>query len=323
MQVGVFILLLAASLSAATLDQAGLKSALAGLAAKTPGRVGVCVQTEKASVCIHAEDKFAMQSVMKLMVAFAVMDAVDTNGWRLEEPVTLYTKDLSLFVQPISKLVGPNGYRTTIGDLVRRAVIDSDSAATDFLITRLKGTDAVNASLDRHGVTGIRVDRDERHLQTEISGIVWRPEFVDASKLDHAIAAVPSAQRDKAFAAYQRDPRDTATPSGMAAFLFRLAHGELLSRSSTDFLLAAMKDCATFPDRLKAGTPSAWQIMHKTGTSGTWKGVTAATNDVGILKAPDGTLIVISALIADSPASSAKRASAMAGIARIVVAHFR
>ena len=33
---------------------------------------------------------------------------------------------------------------------------------------------------------------------------------------------------------------------------------------------------------------SGWILAHKTGNSSAWKGVTAATNDVGILTAPDG-----------------------------------
>lgn len=284
--------------------------------------MGVCVQTTTQSTCVRAQDRFSLQSVMKLLVAFAAMDAIDSGRWRLEDPVVVRKADLSLYVQPIAKLVGPDGYRTTIGDLVRRAVIDSDSAATDVLIARLGGTAAVTASMARHHIEGIRVDRDERDLQTEIVGLTWRPEFVDADLLDREIRQVPEARRDRAFAAYQNDSRDTATPAGMTAFLMRLVSGELLSRESTAFLLQAMKECTTFPDRLKAGVPSSWEISHKTGTSGTWRGVTAATNDVGILKTPDGTAIAVSAFLADSPASAKERAATIAAVAALVVQHY-
>jgi len=320
---GALIFLLGAPLFAAALDEPGLRRDLTVLAAKMPGRLGACVESEKGSVCIHPRDAFPMQSVMKLLVGFAAMDSIDTAGWRLEEPLLVHRGDLSLFVQPIAKLVGTGGYRTTIGDLVRRAVIDSDSAATDILIARLGGTAAVQRALQRHGITGIRVDRDERHLQTEIMGLKWRPEYVDAALLDREIAAVPAAERSRAFAAYQKDPRDTATPGGMADFLFRMARGRLLSKTSTGFLLQAMKDCATFPDRLKAGVSGGWKIAHKTGTSADWNGITAATNDEGILNAPDGAIIAVSAFVADSPASDAARAATIASIARIVVAHYR
>jgi beta-lactamase class A len=316
-------LLLAAVLQGATLDTTALARDLTALAQDSRGRLGVCVQTAKESTCVHADDRFPLQSVMKLVVAFAALDAVDAGKWRLDDDVLVRKQDLSLYVQPIAKLVGPGGYRTTIGDLVRRAVIDSDSAATDILIAGLGGTGAVADTMKARRITGIRVDRDERHLQTEIAGLTWRPEFVDADLLDREIKLLPQSRRDAAFAAYQKDPRDTATPAGMAAFLIRLVNGALLSDGSTAFLLQAMKDCATFPDRLKAGVPSSWEISHKTGTSGTWKGITAATNDVGILKAPDGTIVVISASLADSPASSKERAAVLAAVSRLVVSHYR
>jgi beta-lactamase class A len=316
-------LLLVAALQAAPLNTAGLARDLTTLAARFQGRVGVCVQTKKASACVHPQDRFPLQSVMKLMVGFAVLDAVDTKGWHLDDEVLIRKEDLSLYVQPLAKLVGPEGYRTTIGDLVRRAVISSDSAATDVLIARMGGTRAVSDAMRRHDISGVRIDRDERHLQTEIVGLTWRPEYVDADLLERAIRGVPARRRDRAFAAYQQDARDTATPAGMAAFLFRLANGELLSETSTAFLLQAMKECVTFPDRLKAGVPASWEISHKTGTSGTWRGVTAATNDVGILRTPNGELISISAFVADSPASSAQRAAVIAAISSLVVEHDR
>ena len=173
--------------------------------------------------------------------------------------------------------------------------------------------------LDRHRLSGVRFDRDERRLQTEIAGIEWRPEFVDGTLLDRAYAAVSDARRDAAFRAYQKDPRDTATPLGMAALLHSLAHGTLLSPASTRRLLEIMTQTVTFPDRLKAGVPAGWTLAHKTGTSGTWRGVTAATNDVGVLTAPDGRLISVVVFIADSKAPSENRAALMANVARAVV----
>ena len=71
---------------------------------------------------------------MKLIVSIAVMDAVDKRGWKLSDPVLLRKQDLSLYMQPISKLVGQAGYRTTVGDLIRRAIVDSDSAAVAIVV---------------------------------------------------------------------------------------------------------------------------------------------------------------------------------------------
>jgi beta-lactamase class A len=300
-----------------------MEKELAAIAGDFAGRLGACVQSEKGVACTKGDERFSMQSVMKLLVGMAVLDAVDRKGWRLDEEVVIRKQDLSLYVQPLAKLVGESGFRTTVGDLVRRAIIQSDSAATDYLIGKLGGPMEVQRTLRRMRVAGLRLDRDERHLQTEIVGLQWRAEYTDAAVLDAAILAVPDATRATAYAAYSRDARDTATPRGMASFLFRLQGGKLLTASSTAFVLRAMEECVTFPDRLKAGVPDGWKVAHKTGTSGSWQGLTAATNDVGLLTAPDGTRYAVAVFAADSRASAAERAAVIAKVAAVVAARHR
>ena len=286
------------------------------------GRVGVCAIEGSQAACVNGDQRFAMQSVMKLLAGLAVLDRVDNRGWSLDESVTVRRDNLSLYVQPIANIVKAKGsFRTTIGDLVRRAVVDSDSAATDILVDRLGGPPAVQAFLDRKGIRGVRFDRDEKRLQTEIVGLTWKPDFVDAAVLDEAIKAVPAEVRDAANRRYEKDVRDTATPMGMASMLDSLGSGRLLSNASTRWILDVMSHTAAFPDRLKAGVPPGWTIAHKTGTSGTWKGMTIATNDVGIVTAPDGTRVAIAVFIADSRASDSNRAALMAALAKSTVAH--
>lgn len=98
--------------------------------------------------------------------------------------------------------------------------------------------------------------------------------------------------------------RDTPTPLATAQLLHLLAAGKLLSPSSTRFALNTMAQTTTFPDRLKGGVPPTWLCMHKTGTGGTWDGVTAAINDVGILRSPDGDLAAVAVFLGDVRTSS-------------------
>jgi beta-lactamase class A len=308
--------------SAGSTEQRALQDDLARITAGFDGRVGVSVEDSSGMTCINGEQHFSLQSVMKLVVGMVVMDAVDNDGWRLDERIVVHKQDLSLYVQPIAKLVTADGFQTTVGDLVRRGIADSDSAAADILVKKLGGPAKVQAFLDRKGIHGVRFDRDEKHLQTEIVGLEWRPEYVDPDVLQHATDAVPKDVRDAAYRRYQRDLRDTATPAGMASLLKTLASGKLLSEASTKYLLDGMATTETFPDRLKAGVPKGWTIGHKTGTSGSWKGVTAATNDVGILTAPDGSRIGVAVFIADSGASDKDRAALMAQISQLVIKHY-
>jgi beta-lactamase class A len=146
---------------------------------------------------------------------------------------------------------------------------------------------------------------------------------VDAALLNREIEAVPKTRRDSAYQRYQKDVRDTATPKGMTELLQLLADGTLLSAASTKHLLDVMTQTVTGPDRLKAGTPKGWTLAHKTGTSGGWNGITAATNDVGVLIAPNGDKISIAVFIGDSAAPSSERAALMAKIAAATTRSYR
>jgi beta-lactamase class A len=69
--------------------------------------------------------------------------------------------------------------------------------------------------------------------------------------------------------------------------------------------------------------PAGWTVSHKTGTSPSWRGISAATNDVGVLTAPDGSPIAITAFVADSQAPMKARAALIAAAARAVTERYR
>jgi beta-lactamase class A len=131
---------------AGSLDHESLQHDLQGMTRHFGGRVGVCIQEQTKKSSINGNDRFPLQSVTKLTVAIAALDAVDHHRLSLDTTVVLRKKDLSLAIQPIAKLITSNGYRTTIADLIRRAIVDSDSAATDFLVERVGGPKAVQAT---------------------------------------------------------------------------------------------------------------------------------------------------------------------------------
>lgn len=306
-------------------DPARLQAQLQVLTDKHPGRVGICVEDASLKpICVNGDQRFSLQSVMKVVVGVAVMRAVDDGRLKLDDPIVIQREDLSVNIQPIADIVAEQGsFETTIGDLVARAVIESDSAATDVLILELGGARAVQSLLDGAGIKGIHIDRTERELQTETTGLRWQADYVYPDRLEEARKRISDADKKAAFAAYLKDERDTTTPRRMTAFLSALATGELLSPASTRNFLNVMARTKTFPDRLRAGTPKTWTAAHKTGTSQTLDGVNGVTNDVGILTAPDGGKIAISVFVAESTASNDLRAAVIANAARATVAAYR
>ena len=88
--------------------------------------------------------------------------------------------------------------------------------------------------------------------------------------------------RARAMARYLADPRDTATPNGTVRLLARAFRGELLGKTTTEFLIETMKAATTGPSRLKGLLPEGTVVAHKTGAWGTANGLGGATNDVGV-----------------------------------------
>jgi beta-lactamase class A len=310
-------LAIAASLTAAPASNSATKSLdqqLQTMLRDFQGRVGVCIKTlDSAAVCVNRDEKFPLQSVMKMVVGAAVLDLIDQKKFKLSTRIEVSAADASPGPQEFADLLAKKGgLSVTIEELIRRSIVDSDSTSVDVLLQHIGGISVVQEFLKKKTLDGISIDRNERDVQSDFSGIKWKSEYAAAKKFDQAVNAVPRAKRDEALAVYSKDPRDTATPLGMVNFLERLHKGELLSPSSTQKLISIMESTATGLDRLKAGIPKDWKIAHKTGTSAKWNGVTAATNDVGLLLGPAGQVVSIAVFVADSKATNEERAAVIA-----------
>lgn len=74
----------------------------------------------------------------------------------------------------------------------------------------------------------------------------------------------------------------------------------------------------TIPARLRAGLPQGVWLADKCGTSYTLDDTTAAFNDIGILRWPDGRVVIVAAFLTASPASLDQRNAIFADLAREV-----
>ncbi len=279
-----------------------LRQAIDALAANFQGRMGIAVRAVDDGWTVESGGRqlLPQQSVSKLWVAMTLLDQRDQGRARLDDPITVRPEDLTLFHQPIAALVKGDGYRTTVGDLLTRALTHSDNTANDRLLTYVGGPKAVRAMIAAKQLGAIRFGPGERLLQSGTAGLNWQQSYARDNGFMVARSRLNPDVRRAALDRYTADPPDGAAPLAIADALARLARGELLSETSTRIMLGTMAQSVTGRARLRAALPSGWEIAHKTGTGQDLGARNAGFNDVGLLTAPDGRRYAIAVMIGDT-----------------------
>lgn len=301
---------------------AALADRLAALAHGFDGRVGIAVEDvqDRWIAAYDGDSLYPQQSVSKLWVALAVFDAADRKSLALSEPILVRREDMSVFNQPIQKVLGDAGYQTTLDDLLSWAICKSDNAADDILMRRVGGPEAVQRQLSARRLDAIRSGPPEHLLESKIAGLKWKPDYSFGQTFWTARDEVDPAVRSARLAVYLADPDDGASPRAIVEGLSRLKRGELLSASSTRRFLDLLAATQTGPQRLKAGLGPGWSISHKTGTGQDLNDLSTGYNDVGLLTAPDGRTYAVAVMIASTRRPIPDRQALMADVARAVVA---
>jgi beta-lactamase class A len=262
---------------------------------------------------------FPQQSVSKFWVALTAFQRVDAGQLDLSQRVTLRREDMTLFHQPIARQIGSDGYTTTLGDLLFRALTQSDNTANDAVLRRAGGPDAVRGMLTRSRLEGVRFGPGERLMQSQIAGLQWQPSYSVGRAFYQARSNVPIDRRRTAFEQYIEDPIDGATPDGIVDGLARLQRGELLSRASTERMLSIMSQTRTGPQRLTGGLAPGWRIAHKTGTGQVLGATQTGYNDIGILTSPEGRHYAVAVMIGRTAEPIPTRMELMQNVTRSVI----
>jgi beta-lactamase class A len=285
------------------------------------GRVGIAVRSidEGWAIGWKSDELYPQQSVSKLWVSIAAMDAVDKGKVSLDDRVTLTRDDLTLFHQPIAPLILGGSYTTTLGDLMVKAITTSDNTANDKLMRSVGGPEAVRAMIREKHLGAIRFYNGERALQSRIAGLIWSPSYSIGNAFFEARDALPLSVRRSAFNRYVEDPYDGAAPSAIVAALARLKRGELLSPATTGRLLDIMSNTHTGANRLKGGLAAGWVLNHKTGTGQVLGAQQAGYNDIGILTAPDGRSYSVAVMIKLTSVPLPVRMTLMNNVVRAVI----
>ncbi|MEO8375938.1 MAG: serine hydrolase [Sphingomonas bacterium] len=299
-----------------------LTANIAALGRNFDGRVGIAVRSIDQGWMVESNGdvRLPQQSVSKLWVAMTVLDARDSGRLSLDDPIVLTRDDFTIFHQPVAALIKGDGYHTTVGELLRRALTMSDNTCNDRLLRYVGGPAAVRAFILRKGLGDIRFGPGEKLLQSRTAGLEWKPEYAFGDAFSRARARLPQTARIEAFERYVADPPDGAAPIAIAGALAKLKRYELLSRSSTDLLIGTMEMSKTGKQRMHGAVPGDWSFGHKTGTGQDLAGRTAGYNDVGLLMAPDGRSYAVAVMIGDTPRPIPQRQALMQAVVMAVIA---
>ena len=262
-----------------------LQKQIEQIAAAAKGHVGVAavVLETGESASLNPHDHFPMQSVYKLPIGMAVMKLVDAGKIKLDQKVPFTKSDFVRAGQysPIRDQ-NPNGAEMTINELMAWMLLESDGTASDVLMKLAGGPEAVQAYLNELKITEWLVLNTEKEI-----GKDWQTQY-----------------------------RNWATPEAAVALLRALQERRGLSETSQTLLLKLMAESTRGPKRLKGLLPAGTMVAHKTGTSGSQKDVTAATNDIGLITLPNGRHLAIAVFVSDSPVDEAKREEVIAKVAK-------
>ena len=278
--------------------EAGLAERLSAIGTVPVGRVGIATidLTTGRETRFRAAETFPMASTVKVAVAVMYLAEVDAGRRSLDKIIAL-NEALRSGSDGIGQDMPHPGVSLSAANLIHLMLTLSDNTATDVLINDLGGVAKVDAWLRANAVDGVRIDRDIARLVLDNLGLPMLPGKTAAQTL-WASDPLPATARAVAVEAFDRDPRDTASPAGMAQFLARIDRGDFLKPSSQKFLIETMVKCKTGPDRIKGLLPDGTIVAHKTGT------LAGLSDDVGIVTLPNGRKFVIAVFtvgIAEGP----------------------
>ncbi|MBW8684462.1 class A beta-lactamase, subclass A2 [Chitinophaga rhizophila] len=261
-----------------------IRQKIATIAATARGHVGMAMMSleDGDTITLNGYDRYPMQSVFKVPLAIAVLDQVDKGKLSLDQLIHIRKEELLPTWSPIGKKF-PEGTDMKLRDVLAYTVSQSDNNGCDILFRLVGGTTYVEQYIRGLGIDSISIKANEEQMAK-----AWEVQYTD-----------------------------WCTPVAMLQLLKGIHAGQYLSASSNDFLLQIMRETTTGPGRMRGLLPKNAEVAHKTGTSGSKDGITAATNDAGIVTLPNGKKYAIVVFVSDARADEATRDSVIAQLTKL------
>lgn len=208
-----------------------LHEAIARIEAESGGRLGVALHDTGTGqrFAYRGNERFAMCSTFKLLLAGAVLARVQQRAERLDRQLPIRASDAIGHAPFTAKRAGGTA---TVAELCRAMMVESDNGAANLMLAAIGGPAGLTRFLRQTDDTVTRLDRNEPSLNEAAPG----------------------------------DPRDTTTPLAMLGSAERLWLGPVLAPAGRAQLTTWAIECRTGLERLRAGLPKGWRAGDKTGT---------------------------------------------------------
>ena len=216
----------------------------------------------------NAEKKLPMQSVFKYHIALAVLDLVDQGKLSLDQKVFIKKSELLPNTwSPIREKNPEGNFEMPISELIEYSVAMSDNVGCDVLLRLIGGPKVVNDYIVSKGVKNTQIVYNEELMQS-----AWKNQYENYTTMKSATRLLKDFYK-----------------------------GKILSKKSTEFLLAVMYRTSTGLNKIVEQLPKYAKVAHKTGSSGkNDAGLTGAENDIAIITLPNGKTYAIAIFVSDS-----------------------
>lgn len=276
----------------------GLDDALRVAAAAAPGRLGVTVidLTNEAMSMLRPYEPFPMHSTVKLFVAAWAEAEIEAGRLDPDAPWTLERASLPGGSGRIDRaLAAAATVQASAREMIEAMLVDSDNAATDWMIARAGGPLAIR---DRLGLTSaITMARS------------LKQQYEDLGETAQSVAA------------WLADPRDKATPYTYAKALVRLGRGALAGPGPDSRVRAIMARSPLGADRLTRALGTDWRFAGRTGSGPEIEGRTTGWNHCGLAThVRTGRVVAIAAFLSDAGGDRLARDAALARVGQAVAA---
>jgi beta-lactamase class A len=265
-----------------------LVDSLTHIAASIDGRLGVAITLgdNGTTTLLHGHDHFPMMSVFKFPIALYILHRVDQRMMTLAASVRVQKADWNIPSPLLAKYAKwkDQNFDISMSELLDSMIIEGDNAACDMLLRVIGGPSVVNDYVHSLGIDEINIAWTEAQM-----------------------AADPKKVYD-----------NWCTPAAMNTLFEKLYEGHILSIPTSAILIRLMTESTTGPRRLKGLLGPINPVAHRTGTSDSdANGLTAATNDVGVITLSNGESLYVSVFLTDSHADIAAREHAIALVGRL------